>query len=173
MRIFTFLILSIFPLLSNCQTIDRNFFGIDLESDWYSLTNQQSLAYWIQDEDKTSNFVITDCSYISDKIDSKFLSLGFKELLLIFPKGYKGRLDSLKPEMFLSRISYSDIAEYSSNSINDMRNTLLFLKEKYGDPELNMIKEKYSVYKWKGVYYELILTCRQDELTTTIVYTKI
>lgn len=166
------LICALIPLISFSQSNKHILFGIDLDSDWKSLTNQQALSYFVQDQDKNSNFVITDCDYIHDKIDTKFLNIGFKELLLIFPKGYKGKLDSMNPDMFIGRISYTDISDYASKSNNDIAKILSLLKDEYGEPELNMIKDKYSVYNWNGVYYQIIVTCREDELTTTLIYTK-
>ena len=102
----------------------------------------------------------------------RLLNIGFKELLLIFPKGYKGKLESLNPDIFLARISYTDIRDYVGKSNKDIEKILSLLKVEYGEPELNMIRDKYSVYKWNGVYYEIIVTCREDELTTTLIYTK-
>lgn len=171
MKIYIFILFAFLPLFSNSQTSKHKFFGIDLDSDWYTLTNQQSLAYWLQDQDKNSNFVIIDCDY-NNKIDSKFLNIGFNELLLIFQKGYKGKLDSLNPDTFLARISYTDISDYTSKSNNDITKILSLLKYEYGVPELNMIRDKYSVFKWNDVYSQIILTCRLDELTTTLIYTK-
>lgn len=100
------------------------------------------------------------------------MNLGFKEFRLIFPKGHKGKLESLKPEMFLASFSYSDISDYASKSNNDITKILSLIKEKYSEPEIKMVNAKYSVYKWKGVYYQIILTCREDELTTTLIYSK-
>jgi hypothetical protein len=161
------------PIKSYSQTHKHLFFGVDLDSDWRSLTNQQYLAYWLQDQDTSSKFVIIDCDYIKDKIESKFLNLGFLELLVIFPKGCNQRsVDSLRPELFLARISYTDIDDYTTKSDNDIRKIQTLLIEKYDEPELNMIKDKYSVYKWEGINYQIILTCREDELSTTLIYTK-
>ena len=75
------LICALIPLISFSQSNKHILFGIDLDSDWKSLTNQQALAYFVQDQDKNSNFVITDCDYIHDKIDTKFLNIGFKNEL--------------------------------------------------------------------------------------------
>jgi hypothetical protein len=160
------------PLICYSQSSKHNLFGIDLDSDWYSLTNQQALAYFQQNHDKNSNYVITDCDYITDKIDINFLNIGFKELLLFFPKVKKVKLDKLIPDFILARIIYNDISDYSAKSNNDIIKILSLLKGEYGEPELNMIKDKYSVYKWNGVYYQIIVTCREDELTTTLIYTK-
>jgi hypothetical protein len=113
-----------------------------------------------------------DCDFIKDKIDNRFLSLGFQELLLIFQKDFKGNLNNLKPDVFLARTTYSNINEYAVKSKNDIEKSIALLNAEFGVPELNMIKDEYSVYKWKGVYNQLILTCRADELTTTLIYTK-
>ena len=172
MKKYIFILFAFLPLFSISQTNKHKFFGIDLDSDWYTLTNQQSLVYWLQDQDKNSNFVIIDCDYINNKIDSKFLNVGFNELLLIFQKGYKGKLDSLNPDTFLARISYNDISAYTRKSNNDITKIMSLLKDEYGEPQLNMISDKYSVFKWNDVYKQIILTCRVDELTTTLIYTK-
>lgn len=166
------LIFAFLPLICFSQSSKHNLFGIDLDSDWYSLTNQQALAYFHLNEDKNSNYIITDCDYIHDKIDVKFLNIGFKEFRLIFPKGYKGKLENLKPEIFLARISYNDTSDYTIKSNNDIKKILILLKDEYGEPELNMTRDKYSIYKWKSNFYQIILTCREDELTTTLIYTK-
>ena len=88
------------------QTDKYVFFGIDLNLDWYSLTNQTAFTYSNLNDDKGSMFNIIDCGYISDKIDKRFLNLGFQELLLIFQKDFKGNLKDLKPDVFLARITY-------------------------------------------------------------------
>ena len=172
MKIYILILLAFLPLFCNCQASKYKIFGIDLNSDWNSLTNQQSLAYWLQDEDKSSSFVLTDCDYIFDKIDLKFSNLGFKNLRLGFPKGNKGKLEDLKPVFFLAFINYKDNSDYAFKSKSDILKTYTLLKEEFGEPELNMIKDKYSVYKWKGVYFQIILTCREDELSTTLICTK-
>ena len=111
MRSYIFIFLVFSPLLCLSQTNKHKVFGIDLDSDWYSLTDQQSLAYWVQDQDKNSNFVITSCDYIQNKIDFNFLNLGFKELLLIFPKGYKG----IQPHIFVEDMSLATATDPISN----------------------------------------------------------
>ena len=132
------LICALIPLICFSQSNKHILFGIDLDSDWKSLTNQQALAYFVQDQDKNSNFVITDCDHINDKIDTKFLNIGFKELLLIFPKGCDQRnVDNLRPDYFLARIRYSDIVDYNTKSNNDIRKILTLLKDKSKNMILN------------------------------------
>ena len=40
--------LLLLPIKSFSQTNKHMFFGIDLDSDWRSLTNQQYLRYWLE-----------------------------------------------------------------------------------------------------------------------------
>lgn len=170
---FKILFLLLFISITGFSQTDKNvFFGINLNLDWYSLTNQSAVVYQLEDQAKESKYVIMDCDFIKDKIDNRFLSLGFQELLLIFQKEFKGNLNNLKPDVFLARTTYSNINEYAVKSKNDIEKSKALFNEEFGLPELNMIKNEYSVYKWKGAYHELILTCRVDELTTTLIYTK-
>ena len=81
-------------------------------------------------------------------------------------------MENLSPGIFIARIYYTDIREYINKSNKDIERTLSILKDDYGEPELNMIKDKYSVYKLNDVYCQIIVTCREDELTTTLIYTK-
>ena len=67
MKKYILILFAFLPLFCNCQASKYKIFGVDLNSNWNSLTNQQSLAYWLQDEDKSSSFVMTDCDYIFDK----------------------------------------------------------------------------------------------------------
>ena len=172
MRIRLLIILAFFPIICSCQSKNHVLFGIDLDLDWYSLTDQQALGYASQNLNKEAKFVIANCDFIHDKIDSKFLDLKFNEMLLFFPTGHKGKLIELKPDLFIARKYYTSISDYYSNSPYDIDRIKKLLSEVYGNPELNMEKDKYSVYKWKGVYYQIIITCREDDLTTALIYTK-
>lgn len=165
-------LLFIIPVTCFSQTDKYVFFGIDLNLDWYSLTNQTAFTYSNLNDDKSSMFNIIDCGYISDKIEKRFLNLGFQELLLIFQKDFKGNLKDLKPDVFLARITYSSLNEYTTKSKNDIEKSIALLNGEFGVPELNMIKNGTSTYKWRGVYYQIYLTSRADELTTTLIYSK-
>lgn len=165
------LIIILIPLFCHSQSSKHNVFGIDLDLDWYSLTNYSKMTYFIADEENNKDpYVITDFNYYHNKIDPKFMEIGFTELLLGFPKGMQSKLDVLKPEILIARIYYNDKTKYKTRSNDDVMKILSLLKEEFGDADLNIIKEDYSLYKWNGVYYETILTCREDELTTTYTY---
>ena len=173
-KTFALLILIFFGYISYCQSSKHFLFGIDLKSDWYTLTNYQQLTYYLTDSDTNNNdlWVITDFEYSYDKIDKTFSEIGFNELLLGFPKGMQSNLQELQPEIFLARKNYKDIKDYYITSESDISKTKYLLNQEFGDPESNMIRDKYLVYEWNGVNYQIVLTCREDELTTTLIYTK-
>jgi hypothetical protein len=150
------------------------FMGVDLNQNWYSLTNYQKLSYFLTDSDSSNHYplVTTDFKYSHDKISKSFLDLGFDELLLGFPRGMQSKLAHLQPVLFLGRKSYENIESYLHEFENDISKTKYLLNQQFGNPELNMVREKYSVYQWKGVNYQIVLTSREDELTTTLIYTK-
>ena len=91
---------------------------------------------------------------------------------LNFPKGFKGDFKTLKPIIFKADIFYNTPSDYKFKSENDVLMILNLIKNKYGDAELNLIKDKFSVYKWSSQYHEIILTCREDELYTRLIYIK-
>jgi hypothetical protein len=160
--------------MSYGQSNNHILFGIDLTSDWYSLTNYQQLSYFLVDSDTANHdpLVITDFEYSHDKISKSFLDIGYDELLLGFPRGMETKLRDLQPELFLARKSYNDMENYLHTFEKDISKTKYLLNQQFGNPELNMVREKYSLYKWKGVNYQIVLTSREDELTTTLIYTK-
>jgi hypothetical protein len=160
--------------ISYGQSNNHILFGIDLTSDWYSLTNYQQLSYFVIDSDTANHdpLVITDFKYSHDKISKSFFDISYDELLLGFPRGMQTKLRELQPELFLARKSYKDIKNYLNTSEKDISKTKYLLNQEFGNPELNMIRDKYSLYKWKGVNYQITLTCREDELSTTLIYIK-
>ena len=164
------LLLLFIPFIGISQSNKHTFMGINLDQNWLTLTNQQKVAYWLQDQDKSSKYVIADCNFILKNIDTKFLNIGFKELLLIFPKGSYDKLDNLSPDLFLARITYADKNDYIFKSKNDINKVLSLLQNNFGKPVINTIVDEYSIYKWENSFYSLILTCRQDELATTVMY---
>ena len=156
------------------STNNNSFMGIDLNQNWYTLTNYQQLSYFLVDSDTANHdpLVITDFEYSHDKISKSFLDIGYDELLLGFPRGMQTKLRDLQPELFLARKSYKVMENYLLTFEKDISKTKYLLNQQFGNPELNMVREKYSVYKWKGVNYQIILTSREDELSTTLIYTK-
>ena len=165
------LIISVFILIvqtSFSQTNSHIFFGINLDLDWYSLTNSSPKAYYLKSEKIKDGYAVTSFEFSHDKIDRGFMDLGFNELLLFFPKGMQNHLKELKPEIFLARMNYNNTIEYSENIRVDFSKILHFLKKEFGEPEVI----NSSVYKWNGIDYELSLSTDEDYLNTTLLYLK-
>lgn len=172
------ILILLLPFVLSAQGFVHNFFGINLSKDWYSLTNTSYLGYWIADNDslnKTDFITVDFADYQGsfDRIDRRFYNLNFDELLLSFPRGMTNLdLQELQPLIFLGRINYSNLGDYRQKAISDTQALLALIKSEYGEAELNMVREEFSVYKWSSTLYEIVLTCREDELSTTVVYLK-
>ena len=165
-------LLTLIPVISFCQVNKHNVFGIDLNLDWYSLTDYSAITYsFINQDNKDAPYVITDFKYYNDKIYKDFIDIGFSELLLGFPKN-KSNVHGVTPEILIARINYKDINDYKLNSNKNITKILSLLKRKFGDAELNMVKEKSSLYKWNGESYETFLSSVENDLQTTYIYTK-
>ena len=173
-KIIFILLLNTIGHFSFGQNNNHIIFGVNLDLDWYSLTNYQQLAYNLVDSD-TSNkdpLIITDFEFSRDKINRSFLDIGFDELLLGFPRGMETKLNELKPEIFLARKNYKDINEYLYKYNIDITKSIALINQEFGNPKSSKLNDKYSVYEWKTFYSYIILTCREDDLTTTLIYTK-
>jgi len=173
-KIILFITCLSFISTSNAQHSSHNLFGIDLNLDWYSLTNYSFVTYSSASNDKTNDFpyVVTDFEYSHDKININFLNIGYDELLLGFPKSMEGKLRDCRPEIFLSRKYYRDLTDYLKKSDNDISITKDLLINVFGEPQLNSIRDKSSVFQWKGDNYQIILSCKEDDLLTTVIYIK-
>jgi hypothetical protein len=168
-------ILTVTLLFSSITFGQKNsFLGLNLDSDWYTLTNYQQLTYFLIDSDpaNTDPFVMVDFEYSQEQMDSEFLKIGFSELLLGFPRGQQTALHSLQPKMFLGRKYYSSIADYYDKVLLDVKLLKTFLIRNYGEPIINMTRSSFMVFKWDVNDSEIILTCREDELSTSLILLK-
>lgn len=148
-------------------------FGLDMDLDWYSLTNYSALSYAMADSDKSTSYVVTDCDYYLDKVDIEIEKLGFDEYLIAFNKGItagKSEMESLQPLMYIGRYKYTNLASFKNNAFNKAN----FLKNKliaiYGNPDLKIEKSEFRVYKWVIDDFTIIVNAVQNELTTSLNY---
>jgi len=173
MKIRLLIVMVLFPVLGFAQAPRNNFFGIDLNLDWQSLTNYQQLTYYLIERDTPEEipYIITDFEFSITKVDQRFLDLGFHELLLGFPKDGKTYSKDLKPQLFLARNSYS-LLDYDEKSQSDIMKIKSLIVERYGEAGLNMVREEYSTYKWEGAFYQITLSTRVEDLTVVLLYFK-
>lgn len=173
MRLLLFLLILANPFISICQSTSHIVFGVNMNADWYSLTNYSGITYDSSiEENPKSEYVTVDFEYSYNKIDKEFLDIGFDELLLSFPKSENRSLKVLSPSILIGRIKYSDLGLYKKNSKADIERILTLTKKTYGEPVLNMLKDKFTIYKWETATYSIILTCREEDLTTSFYYAK-
>jgi|GEM_PF-2375895 len=152
-------------------------YGINLNSNWYELTNQQKLAYWLNDEGadeqyKNDPYVITGFDYSHHKIESVFMNLSFDELLLGFPKGRYKDLESLSPELLLCRKNYNTDYEFD-NKAATLRNEIQNLITKIlGTGVLSFKDNKVYTYKWENDIYQVILSSVKEDKQVFLIYLK-
>lgn len=167
------LLIFIFPLFSKGQESKHIFYGIDLNLDWYSLTNYSKLTYFTIDSENTEdNYVCTNFEYFYDNIDPTFMNLGFTEMVLCFPKGMQSNLKILKPELLIARIKYKSINEFKMNSKNDFEKIFKLIKSSFNAPDSNLTQEMFSLHKWNEKDFEIALHSHEEDLTITLIYLK-
>ena len=107
MRYIILLATTILALNLSAQNPKHNIFGLDMDLDWYSLTNHSTFTYIAADHE-SKDFITMDFDYHLNQVDIELEEFNFSEYLIIFEKGkkYKTELATLSPFMFLGRYRY-------------------------------------------------------------------
>jgi hypothetical protein len=157
----------------NAQNAKHELFGLDMDLDWYSLTDYSALTYGQVDEDSSASYVVVDFDYYLDQVDIELEKCNFNEYLICFNKGYGYNglaLRKLSPVMFIGRYKYPNINSFNEKGFNDAE----YLKNKlikfYGEPELKIEKSEYRVYKWVVNDVEIVVNSVQNGLKTQLAY---
>jgi|TARA_B110000238_G_C16099703_1_gene427703 hypothetical protein len=173
MRYIILLVASIFIFEVNAQNTKHELFGLDMNLDWYSLTNYSAITYFVADQDSSTTYVVTDFDYHLNQVDIELEKFNFSEYLIAFNKGSvanRSVLENLSPLMFLGRYKYPNNNSFNEKGFNDAE----FLKNKlmkfYGEPELKIEKAEFRVYKWVVNDVTIIVNSIQNELMTVLTY---
>ena len=173
MRYIILLTASIFIFGANAQNSKHNIFGLDMDLDWYSLTNYSALAYFSEVQNLSTTYVVTDFDYHLNQVDIELENFNFGEYLIAFDKGAVANrygLEILSPLMFLGRYTYPNNSSFKDKGFNDAE----FLKNKlmklYGEPELKIEKSEFRVYKWEVDDVTIIVNSVQNQLMTVLTY---
>lgn len=173
MRYILILTISMFSFHLNAQDSKHDLFGLNMDLDWYSLTNYSALTYDLANRDKTSKYVVTDFDYHLKQVDIELETFNFNEKLIAFNKDVvttKTVMEKLSPILFLGRYNYSSTSKFIEKAFEDAE----FLKNKlisvHGNPELKIEKTEFRVYKWVVDDVTIIVNSVQDDLTTTLTY---
>ena len=175
MRYILIFTISLFSIELNAQDLKHDLFGLNMDLDWYSLTNYSALAYLEASIDNSSPFIVSDFNYHLNRVNIELESFNFSEYLIGFENGidandYGAVLKKLSPSLFLGRYIYRSSGIFIEKAFEDAE----FLKNKlisvHGNPELKIEKTKFRVYKWVVDDVTIIVNSVQDDLTTTLTY---
>tara|TARA_B100001093_G_scaffold440810_1_gene441562 strand:+ start:706 stop:1245 length:540 start_codon:yes stop_codon:yes gene_type:complete len=164
------LIISLF-LISVCcfgQKSSHIISGIDLNENWYTLTNQSQLSYFVQEDyRKKQNLqgvtMDIDEKYLEQNVSKDFLSIKFTELILSFPMDNQTNLNTLSPSLFMATKMYSSDKEYNTYNLEDFNKIVFILMNQYGAPNSTMKKDWGASFEWNLTNAQLILTSNKTQ----------
>ena len=121
--------------LTFAQIVSNNFFGIDLDKDWYTLTEQSGIAYAIsKNQYPNSPLVIVELDEsIYNLINSDLLEIGL-DLKLGFEKKQVSDFNNLFPVNLLGSVEFQSTSEYRLIGIDKFSKLFSLLIKKYGFP---------------------------------------
>jgi len=151
--------------------------GIDLNEDWYTLTNQSQLSYyWNKDSQKKQNrqelTMDIDEKYLEQNASKDFLSIKFTRLVLSFPMGNQSNLSTLSPFLFTAVKRYPSDKDYDTYNSEDFNKIVFILMNQYGAPNSTMKKDWGASFEWNLTNAQLILTSKKDQ-HIVLVYLKL
>ena len=156
------LILLLVPMISFGQTSSHIISGIDLNKDWYTLTNLSELSYydsWVSTGQKFANALINE-NYLKENAFKGFLKIGFERIILVF--GDKDIVDrdlhKLSPYCFIATKEYDNIINY-----NDFDVVLNVLKFQYGKPNKVENNDWGDLVEWNFDNAQILLTTKKNE----------
>ena len=162
------LILLLVPMISFGQTSSHIISGIDLNKDWFTLTNQASQAYWMQEKFRKENNlpgvgVELDKKYLSEFADKALLKIGFTDFILIFPQGNQKNLDIVEPMHFYAKKTYPSEIDYDTLNEKDFANIAYILMLQYGAPNKTMKKHWGAMFEWNFENAKIVLNTNKTD----------
>lgn len=155
------------------QNAKHEIFGLDMNLNWYDLTNYSAITYYIEDQDSSSKWVVTNFNYYLNKVEIELEEFNFNENLIVFNKGSeatKAALMNLSPWMYLGRYHYQDRKQYAEKAFKDAE----FLKNKltkvYGKPELQIETLQLRIYQWFVNDVKIIINSEKQIQETYLLY---
>ena len=170
------LLLSAFLIFTSSlisQTTSHRIFDIDLNKDWYTLTGQSAIAYYMQEDFKKKNnkpgvAVEMDEEYLINNADKEFLELGLYEIILIFEQGQQNNLRNISPSMMtINLMKYGKSEKSAENKIFSKLSSLLM--NQFGPPSSTMKKEWGASFQWELTDASIVLNLRYGEISVYYV----
>ena len=162
------LLLLFIPLVSFGQDSSHIISGIDLNENWYTLTNQSQLSYFVQEDNRKKQNLqgVTmdiDEKYLDSNADKDFLDIGFTDLVLNFPMGNQSNLNTLEPTIFMATKKYSSEKDYNAYNLEDFNKIVFVLMNEYGAPNSTMKKDWGASFEWNLTNAQLMLTSNKTQ----------
>ena len=173
MRILCFLILSSISLNSQEPNI---FFGVDLNKDWFTLTDAGVEDYFEQDiTAKKEGYNIVAISFadeIINSFDDDFRNLQYK-MLLAFESGLESSYQSMSKASPMWLWGKVDINN-DSQAQEVFYKTLRLFTKYFGPHDSYMSPNNLGAYIWKNTYRQVTLSyVSTEEKRIEISYTKL
>jgi len=151
-------------------------FGIDLNKDWYTLTDISALSYFTEQEYRKKNNIpgvamTFSKDYLKKNANFDFLNIGFTDLTGIYPKNEGGNLKNISPYIFIATLKYNSDNEYEEKSSDAFNKITYLLMNQFGAPD-NSTKAKWGAsLEWKFSNAELLLNSNKKQ-HITVMYIK-
>ena len=149
------------------QTI--TFFGLDLNKDFYSLTDASAISYdQYQFENPNSKSIPF---YPSKSIDlSEFKNMGVPTVVLYFDPGWQGDFHKLQPSFCMASHFYISQDEFNINGYKDFNILLIKLKQLFGEPNKNIVGNEANSVAWTLSNQQIVLSLSVIEKKLFILY---
>jgi len=138
------------------------FFGIDLNKDFYTLTNASKASYQQFQFENPSAENIPFPPSITQSL-SQFIELGLPKVVIYFPRGESGDFHYLLPSMCIASKVYLNQQDFDNNAYRDYNFLLTKLKSIYGVPTNNVTGSQAISTAWKLSNQQLAFSLDKSE----------
>ena len=158
------------------QKSSHSLFGIDLNKDWYTLTDVSGKSYFLEQEHRKKNNIPGVAmrfseDYLQKNANIDFLNIGFSDLTGIYPKDGGGNLDKISPYIFLATLKYNSDNLYEVKSSDAFNKITYMLMNQFGAPDSSTKAKWGASLEWKFSNAELILNSNKKQ-HITLMYIK-
>ena len=175
-----FFLIAIVPFWLNGQTSPHVIFGIDLNENWTTLTNQSAFSYISNlNITRENNYVgvAMDLSekYIQSSADPELIEIGFTSTVLLFPEpaGSINEFDieTCTPGFLIASLEYETDFEYEQLNEGVFTNLASLIMKQFGVPSSMMKKDWGASFTWTLTNSEIILNTSKTQ-HIVLVYQK-
>lgn len=147
----------------------NDFYGIDMNKDWYSLTDLSKISFEIHFHENP------DAPYVSVPTSKslsleQFSVLGLSDVQLYFNRNSPSDFHIFKPMMCTANIIYKNDDDFNIIGQKDLSKVKSDLIKKYGQPTQNVNGTVAKTSHWDSTNYEIALTLDLKTLELILMY---